>query len=131
MPVLPALGRRERVHELMDDPGLDPAEHRLALAGLARINRISRSADILWPPVARLACRTSGRPVRILDIATGSGDVPLSLVRKAGRAGVPVDVAGCDISPTAVRAATEAAGGAVRFFVHDVIRDPLPSGFDV
>src|SRR4051812_37389748 len=110
MPVLPALTRRERIPELMDDPGLDPAEHRLApappppppprrgptpglmaapgldpaeprlaLAGLARVNRISRSAAILRPPIRRLARELSGRPVRILDIATGSGDVPLAL----------------------------------------------------
>jgi 2-polyprenyl-3-methyl-5-hydroxy-6-metoxy-1,4-benzoquinol methylase len=131
MPVLPALDRRERFDELMDDPALDPAEHRLALAGLARVNRLSRSADVLWPPVARLVRRTSDRPVRILDVATGSGDVALSLVRKAARAGVRVEVAGCDVSPTAVRTATEAAGGTASFFVHDVIRDPLPTGFDV
>src|SRR4051812_15913396 len=98
MPVLPSLVRRERIPELMDDPGLDPAEHRLALAGLARINRISRSAAILRPHIRQLARAFAGRPVRILDIATGSGDVPLSLVRWATWAGVRLEAAGCDVS---------------------------------
>jgi SAM-dependent methyltransferase len=131
MPVLPSLARRERIPELMDDPGLDPVEHRLALAGLARINRISRSADILLPPIRQLARQSAGQPVRILDIATGSGDVPLKLAKWAAWAGVRIEAAGCDISPTAVRTAADAAGRAARFFVHDVIRDPLPAGFDV
>ena len=59
MPVWSTLARRERIPELMDDPGLDPAEHRHALAGLARINRLSRSVAVLWPPVAALARRTA------------------------------------------------------------------------
>ena len=49
------LRTRERVPELMDDPALDPAEHRRALAGLARLNRFGGSAGVLWPAVAKLA----------------------------------------------------------------------------
>ncbi|VTT97152.1 Uncharacterized protein OS=Planctomyces maris DSM 8797 GN=PM8797T_03249 PE=4 SV=1: Methyltransf_23 [Gemmataceae bacterium] len=113
----------------MDDPGLAPAEHRRALAGLARLNRVSGSAAVLWPAVARLA-RELRRPVRVLDVATGSGDVPAGLVRKARRAGVSLEVSGCDISQTAVAAAA-ANCPAGRFFVHDALRNPLPAGFDV
>src|SRR5262249_55349329 len=40
VPVLDSLDRREQIPELMDDPGIDPAEHRAALAALARINRL-------------------------------------------------------------------------------------------
>lgn len=126
---LSRLRTRERVPELMDDPGIDPAEHRRALAGLARINRLTDSAGVLWPAIRNLA-RDLGRTVRVLDVATGGGDVPAGLLRKAGRAAVPLEVAGCDISPTAVAAA---AGNcpAGRFFAHDALRAPLPSGFDV
>ncbi|WP_439621764.1 methyltransferase domain-containing protein [Gemmata sp.] len=113
----------------MDDPGIDPGAHRLALAGLARLNRVSGSAAVLWTPVARLA-RTLGRPVRVLDVATGSGDVPAGLLTKARRAGVSLEVSGCDVSPTAVAtAAANCPDG--RFFVHDALRTALPTGFDV
>jgi 2-polyprenyl-3-methyl-5-hydroxy-6-metoxy-1,4-benzoquinol methylase len=118
----------------MDDPGIDPAAHRQALTGLARINRVSGSARVLWPPIARLARAAPGRPVRVLDVATGAGDVPVSLWRAGQRSGFPIDVAGCDVSPTAVaaaRARAEAAGVRVEFFEHDALRDPLPGGFDV
>jgi SAM-dependent methyltransferase len=134
MPVLSSLARRDRIPERMDDPGLDPAEHRRALAGLARINRWSRSAAILWPPI-RDPARKGGRPVRVLDVATGSGDVPLGLRRRADRAGVDLEVDGCDASETAVaearRAAARARLPAVRFFRHDALRDPLPTGYDI
>jgi SAM-dependent methyltransferase len=126
---LARLRTRERIPELMDDPALDPAEHRRALAGLARINRFTDSAGVLWPPIAKLA-RELRRPVRVLDVATGSGDVPAGLLRKAARAGIALEVSGCDISPTAVAAAT-ANCPAGRFFTHDALADPLPTGSDV
>src|SRR5688572_6971282 len=132
--VLPALARRARIPERMDDPGLDPAEHRRALAGLARINRFSGSVGVLWPPTRGLARETSGRMLTVLDVATGAGDVPLGLLAEAARAGLPLAVDGCDVSPTAVEAATRGANGAgtaAHFFVHDAIRDPLPTGYDV
>src|SRR5437660_9462680 len=98
MPVLGSLAHRERIPELMDDPGIDPAAHRAALAGLARINKLSRSAAILWPSIRALAERNAGKTIRVLDIATGSGDVPISLWSKAEAAGVALAVEGCDIS---------------------------------
>ncbi len=140
---LAALRARDRRPELMDDPALPPDRHRRALAGLARINRWTGAANLLWPPLKRLAA-VLGRPLRVLDVATGSGDIPLSLARRADRAGVPMDLSGCDISPTAVaeaggkaeevfsRGTGLRAGGAAspHFFVHDVLRDPLPAGYD-
>lgn len=128
-----ALARRERIPELMDDPGLDPVEHRRALAGLARINRFSGSAEALWPPLAELA-RGSQGPVRVLDIATGSGDVPIRLGQKAGRAGLShMAFHGCDVSPTAVAHATGSANRAgvnATFFEHDALRDPIAGQYD-
>jgi len=128
---LSALRDRDRRPELMDDPALPPAEHRRALAGLARINRWTGAAKLLWPPLERLAVGLS-RPLRVLDVATGSGDIPLALARYAARAGVRMDIAGCDIRPVAVAEAGRKAKGtpAPHFFVHDVLRDPLPTGFD-
>ena len=130
MPILPALSRRVRIPELMDDPGLDPAEHRRALADLARINRLSGSARILWPPLRDLAREHAGHPLRVLDVACGSGDVTLALARKAREAGFTnLAFDGCDISLVAIEAAAERAREAPhagRFFRHDAIREPLP-----
>lgn len=130
--VFASLTRRAVVPELMDDPGLDPAEHRRALHGLARINRWSRSAAILWPVLRDAANRASGRPVRVLDVATGAGDVPIGLGKRAKAAGLSVEIEACDLSDTALaHAAASADGTGVRFFRHDVLADPLPGGFDL
>jgi 2-polyprenyl-3-methyl-5-hydroxy-6-metoxy-1,4-benzoquinol methylase len=131
--MLASLSRRVRRAELMDDPRLDPADHRRALAGLARINRVSRPAAGLWRPIERLA-REQSRTLRVLDVATGSGDTPLGLWKRAARSGLRMEVVGCDISPTAVAAARERAkelAAPVTFFEHDVLKADLPTGFDV
>ena len=126
--LLAGLRARDRVPERMDDPALDPAEHRRALAGLRRLNAVSDSAGVLWPALAKLA-RELNRAVRVLDVATGSGDVPRKLAARAKRDGVALEASGCDISPTAIDEALREPGG-VRFFVHDALRDSLPTGFD-
>lgn len=120
---------RERIPELMDDPALDPAEHHRALRALARINRLSASAGVLWPSIRNLA-RTLRRPIRLLDLATGSGDVPSALLRKARAAGVQLEVFGCDISPRAIELASANCPDG-QFFCHDVLHAPLPCQFDV
>jgi SAM-dependent methyltransferase len=131
-PLLAARERRRRP-ELMDQPGLDPAEHARALIGLRRINRVSQSAAMYWPDLRRLAEAKPGGPLRVLDVATGGGDVPMALARRAIRRGLDFAIEGCDKSATAVQfASAQAAACAlpVRFFALDVLNDDIPAGFD-
>jgi SAM-dependent methyltransferase len=126
MPPLPDLSRRRLRPERMDDPDLPAAEHRKALAGLARIHAVDFSDRLLWRPVAELA-RARGGPLTVLDLACGGGDLTLALARRAAAAGLPIRVAGCDLSPTAVERAREAAaarGLDVPFFTHDALAGP-------
>jgi len=127
--LLAGLRTRQRVSELMDDPAIDPVEHRRALVALARLNRFSNSVGVLWPAIARLA-RQLQRPVRVLDVATGSGDLPRKLLHRAARARLTLEVAACDLSHTAIAEASREPS-AVRFFIHDAVHQPLPTGFDV
>jgi 2-polyprenyl-3-methyl-5-hydroxy-6-metoxy-1,4-benzoquinol methylase len=118
----------------MDDPGLGAAEHARALVALRRINTLSNSAGILWPAVAALARRTPGRLLRLLDVATGGGDVPVSLLRRAARAGLRLEATGIDVSPTALDAArrrADEAGVPLALTRHDALANELPGGFDV
>ncbi|HVS40044.1 MAG TPA: methyltransferase domain-containing protein [Gemmataceae bacterium] len=128
-----SLRRRQRRPEIMDQADLQPARHVGALCGLARVNFLSGSAGILWPPLRDLA-RRLGRPIRILDAASGGGDVPLRLWRRARRAGLDFRIDGCDRSPFAVehaRIRAAAAGADVGFFVADVLSGPALTDYDV
>jgi SAM-dependent methyltransferase len=131
---LAAVAERQRQPELMDQPGLDMAEHARALDGLRRINRVSRSAAIYWPELRRLAETQAGRPLRVLDLASGGGDVPISLALRAMRAGLAMHFEACDKSSDAMRFASDRAaarGVAIHFFRLDVLADEVPAGFDV
>src|SRR5262245_43256992 len=117
----------------MDQPGLDPRQHEEALRGLARINALSDSAGILWKPLLALA-RRQNTPLSCLDIATGGGDVLLGLWRRARKAGITLQLEGCDVSPVAVDHARQQAAARqvpVRFFPWNALVDPLPGEYDV
>jgi 2-polyprenyl-3-methyl-5-hydroxy-6-metoxy-1,4-benzoquinol methylase len=117
----------------MDQPDLEPQRHIDALKGLRRINRISNAASHVWKPVGQLA-GVATRPIRILDLACGAGDLPIALAKMGVRRGKPVDIHGCDKSPTALEFARDSARRQqVRagFFELDLFTDDIPSDFDV
>ena len=120
----------------MDAPDLDAAKHALALEGLARLNRWSGSARILWPALRELA-RGQSEPLRILDVATGAGDVPLALWNKARQAGLRLKIRACDISATALACAEKRARAAgvpaaeLEFFEVDALSGVLLGEPDV
>jgi 2-polyprenyl-3-methyl-5-hydroxy-6-metoxy-1,4-benzoquinol methylase len=115
----------------MDDPAIDPGEHERALRGLARLNRLSGIDRTVWRELRRIA---GGRPLRVLDIAAGSGDLAISLARRAGRTDVPFEFSACDLSELAVertRHRAADAGAEVGAFRLDALRDQLPEDHDV
>ncbi len=122
----------------MDQPGLDAGEHRQALDALRRVNRFSAGQYAVWQ-VVRAYCLARRRrgvvgPVRLLDVATGGGDLPVGLWSRARREGLELEAAGCDISPLALDYARErarGAGAAVHFFRHDATAGALPAGYDI
>ena len=79
----PDLSRRDLQPELIDQPDLDAHRHVQALEGLVRINFFSGSSAILWPPIRALLAAEPQRNWRLLDIATGAGDLPIALWNKA------------------------------------------------
>ena len=124
---------RNLTPELMDDPELDPERHGQALRGLARLNRICGADRIPWQALRDWA-GDAPTPLSVLDIATGSGDVPLGLAARARRSGLELGLHGCDVSPVALehaRIQARAAGVSFECFTQDAIRDPFPRRYDV
>jgi 2-polyprenyl-3-methyl-5-hydroxy-6-metoxy-1,4-benzoquinol methylase len=125
---------RHCVPELMDQPGLDKQQHRQALDGLRRVNRISATSGIFWPTIEALAKQRNDRPLSVLDVACGGGDVAVSMAQRAKRAGIKMTIDGCDISSVAVQHAQQQAAEAevdASFFQHDVLADQFPQEYDV
>jgi 2-polyprenyl-3-methyl-5-hydroxy-6-metoxy-1,4-benzoquinol methylase len=114
----------------MDDPQLPADEHLIALEQLARLNRISRTARTLWPFVRAVAGRApspADGSLSVLDVATGSGDVPISLAMLA-RSHAPLMLHACDVSPVALAAAAKrarAAGVDLTLESRNVVADGL------
>jgi len=134
MPLLRDLSHRDRRPELMDDPALAETLHRQALSGLERVNRISGIASLLWRSIHPLCQRSPQRPLRVFDVGCGGGDISVGVWKKAQRAGCPIQIGGCDISPKALRMSTErarAAGAEAEYVSVDILNEPLPRGWDV
>jgi 2-polyprenyl-3-methyl-5-hydroxy-6-metoxy-1,4-benzoquinol methylase len=125
--------KRNREAEIMDDPALDPLEHFKALRGLERINRWTGTPEIFWKAIQG-EVKKSARPLRILDVASGGGDIPVGILKQSRRLGVPIKIDGCDFSPRAVEYAQEHArsqGADVDFFELDIFKDQIPTDYDI
>jgi SAM-dependent methyltransferase len=86
--------------ELLDAPGTIPAP-TLAhnLRDIRRVNRFAGgTAVVVHHLPALLADVSRGTPVTLLDIATGSGDIPRALVRWGRRRGYDLRVLATDVS---------------------------------
>lgn len=133
--VTATLESRQLVPERMDDPALPAHEHDRALADLARLNSLARSAAILWPAVRPHLQRAAaeGRTASILDVATGSGDIPVTLCRWARREGLQARWLGVDASVHALsRAEARAAREGVPLELHQAdATQSLPVRADV
>ena len=125
--------QRQRQDEWMDQPDLDPGLHVQALRGLSNLNRATGIARCLYRQIRRIAKRKPGT-LRLLDVASGSGDLPVAWAVRARREGIPLEITTLDVSEFATRMQHEkadAAGVQLRSLQRDCVTEGLPSGFDV
>lgn len=96
--------------ELMDDPAIPRAELDEALGFIRTVNRRLGGAAALLEHLKRWSRKwpKAGQgPVTLLDIATGSADIPIAAVRWAKSAGFDLRVTGIDIHDTTLDLARE------------------------
>ena len=89
--------------ELMDRPDASPAELEAALRSLRGLNRYFGSYRI----VARFLRRwmKAGDRWRVLDLATGSADIPRVVAEHARKIGARVEIVGVDFQPETIATA--------------------------
>jgi ubiquinone/menaquinone biosynthesis C-methylase UbiE len=92
-----APARAERVIELLDQPRHDRRELEQSLSQIATVNQWLGGERALLKHVTRLLSPT--QPTRILDIGTGSADLPRSIVEWARRHGRAVEIVAADLHP--------------------------------
>ena len=132
--LLAEMKSRVLLPELMDDPDLDRIAHFRALAGLQRLNRWTRNAALAWRHVQGLAARHGLDRVRILDVATGSADIPIQLCSLADAAGLSIDISACDVSQQALelaKANCERTGASIRLLTMDILNEAVDEEYDV
>jgi 2-polyprenyl-3-methyl-5-hydroxy-6-metoxy-1,4-benzoquinol methylase len=107
------LSHRSALPELMDDPATSAEDHARCLHDLAAVNRVT----LTHRPILRWLARATrelppDRPVAILDVASGEGDLLRAIRRWAERRRRAVRLEGLDLNPrSAVTAAAQTLPG--------------------
>jgi len=98
--------RRTDLVELMDDPHVDAAQLAVSLRFIRRVNKYLGGTRAILSHLKPWSRRWSG-PVSIVDIATGSADIPLAITRWAARHNKPVHITAIDIHQTTLAHAAD------------------------
>lgn len=128
---------RAELSEWMDQP-CTYEEFRACLHDLAIVNRLTLAyrPTRIWLEglVSRLDRPASeNRPLHIVDVGCGQGDMLRYIARWARRASVPVRLCGIDLNPYAARAAStiDPEGVSIEWITSDAFSFSPPSGIDV
>ena len=132
---LPLALRRLQAEELLDQTGHDPVELAANLRDIRRVNRLGGGTrSVLRHLPGLLAAVPDDREATVLDLGTGSGDIPRALVRWSRRHRRPLRVVASDLSDEilAVAAGHLAGYPEVALARYDARAVPLPDdSFDV
>ena len=102
---IPDFSRRATTAELMDDPDVPEADVQAALHDLGRINRSLGVTATLRRYLFALIHRHRLTTAAILDVGTGSADIPQALVHHARRRGIVVRLVALDRNQTMIKIA--------------------------
>ena len=92
----------------MDDPAADPADLRRSLAYIRRVNALLGYTRGTVGHLRRFSRGwKAGETIRILDVATGSADIPRAILRWSARRGFDVRVVGIDLHHTTLQLARQ------------------------
>lgn len=93
--------------ELMDTIQLPPATMRRTLSFLALTNRRFGGSQIVLDILDSWSARWPDREIKILDIGTGAGDIPIAIAKWARAKKLRVKIIGIDLVPEVIQIARE------------------------
>lgn len=126
--------RDATIRELLDGATLDPAGLRRNLRDIRRINALLGWTAFTVREVSRYVRSRGLTSFALLDVASGSADMPLAIARWARRAGVTAHIVATDLNPQIVAVAREQAASMPEVLVEcqDALALTYPSGaFDI
>jgi SAM-dependent methyltransferase len=120
--------RRSSAAEWMDDDAVDYETLRACLVDLAKVNRwtLAHGPTLAFlDGLRRRGLWPKDRPLRLLDVGSGYGDLIRAVDRWAARRDLAIDLTGIDLSPWSQRAAAEATppGRPITWVAGDVFDD--------
>src|ERR1051325_7188793 len=99
--------RRQRAPEWMDQAGVNPHELQRALGFIRGVNSLLGYTRSIISHLQRFSRSWKpGERISIVDLATGSADIPCAILRWAGRHGYDIHITAVDRHPVTVRAAS-------------------------
>lgn len=126
--------RDDVARELLDANAIDDAVLRRNLRDIRTINGLLGWRALAVREVARLVHGRGLGSFSLLDVASGSGDIPLAIARWAARNALPARIVATDVSPQIIAVTRELLAGAPAVHVEraDALALPYPTGaFDV
>jgi ubiquinone/menaquinone biosynthesis C-methylase UbiE len=130
-----ALPQRSDEEELLDQDIQDREELAANFRDIRRVNQLLGGTLTVLRLLPRLLERIpADQTVTVLDLATGSGDIPVAISRWAKHRGVPIEIVASDYSDAILDLAREHIGDNpdITLACHDARSVPLPDGaFDI
>jgi 2-polyprenyl-3-methyl-5-hydroxy-6-metoxy-1,4-benzoquinol methylase len=122
-----SLARRRREEEWIDAPDADPKLLRKSLSYIRWINRLLGYTRATISHLDRFSRHwKAGEIIRILDVATGSADIPRAILHWANKKGFEVRIVGVDLHPgTASEAAASIDDSRFAVFQADALKLPF------
>lgn len=125
--------RRATEREIIDDLELQDDQLERALEELRWVNTMLGGYSAMVSGVRKLLPRTTGPGYRLLDLGTGSADIPEHLVRWGARTGRFIQVLGLDANPATIASARASLDQRLehplRSRVYVEVGDALRTGF--
>ncbi len=108
--MLASMKTRQREAEWLDEPDIDPVALDKSLAYIRKVNRLLGYTEVILRHLARFSKGwEKGQAIRLIDIGTGSADIPIAILEWADAQGFDIRVVGVDLNPAVVRRATAAS----------------------